>query len=151
MERSFRTKSSQPLPIDAQALFRTMAKIGVATDDILKVDTVLIPINHNGNHWVLGTVRPLRRQVELWDSLGGIQGHWLKNDNWRMYCNIFLRWLKFQCGPDSDVDMKGWKFNPSSDPKQHNGYDCGVYVCTTAHCLGLDIHPIFPAEDMQQQ
>jgi len=149
MERSFGTKSSQPSSKDVQALLRTMEKAGVVKDNVLKVDTVLIPINHNGNHWVLGTVRPLRRQVELWDSLGGIQGHWSKNDTWRTYYNIFLRWLKFQCGTDSDVNTKGWTFNPNSGPKQHNGYDCGVYVCTTAHCLALNIHPVFRAEAMQ--
>ena len=104
-----------------------------------------------GNHWVLGTVRPLRQQIELWDSLGGIQGQWSKNDTWRAYCNIFLRWLKFQCGIGSDLDTKTWKYNPCSRPKQDNGYDCGVYVCTTAHCLALNIHPVFRTEDMKQQ
>jgi len=74
IKRSFGTKSSEPSSRDTQALVKRIEKAGVVTDDILRVDTVLIPINHEGNHWVLGTVQPLRQQVELWDSLGGIQG-----------------------------------------------------------------------------
>lgn len=107
IKRSFHTKSNQPSSKDAQARLRTIKKAGVVKDDALQVDTILNPINHNGNRWVLGTVRPLRRQVELWDSLRGDQRHWSKNDTWHTYCGIFLHWLKFQRGTDSDVDTKG--------------------------------------------
>jgi hypothetical protein len=41
-ERSFGTKSSRLSSNDAQALLKRMEKAGVVTDDILKVDTVLL-------------------------------------------------------------------------------------------------------------
>ncbi|KAL3421032.1 Ulp1 protease family protein [Phlyctema vagabunda] len=95
---------------------------------LLEVDSVFVPIC-KGAHWTLGVVRPFAKTIEYFDSMGGSSAHLVK---------LMRDWLSFQLG-DAYV-AEDWTEPRTRCAVQHNGYDCGVFVCTNAFCVtaGLD-------------
>lgn len=55
-----------------KAVERQTKRAGISGDNLLGLDLLLVPANFSGNHWCLGVVKPKAKQVEFYDSLGGI-------------------------------------------------------------------------------
>ncbi|GFE54722.1 Ulp1 protease C-terminal catalytic domain-containing protein [Babesia ovis] len=106
--------------------------------DVFSVDILLIPVHKSKTHWCLGVVdmRPESRCIYMFDSLGG--------SHQRFFINI-RKWLQ-----DEHLHKKGkpldnindWRYNRGyqaerAAPRQHNGYDCGVFLCQYAECISI--------------
>ena len=103
--------------------------------DVFALDKLFIPINITNTHWACVTVFMDEKIIEYYDSIRGRSG--LK------YTKAVLRYLK-------DLDQSSqirqqlsyweeWELVDVDDsPKQNNSFDCGVFVCMIADCLGLD-------------
>lgn len=104
------------------------AKIG--GPDLLNVDTVFIPV-HNHNHWTLMVVKPSARTIEHFDSLGSAS---------QRHIATIKEWLRNELGPQYIEGQ--WTVLPSASPQQNNGYDCGVFLLSTAKAVALGIDPL---------
>jgi Ulp1 family protease len=95
-----------------------------------KVDTVLIPVN-SGNHWTLLVIRPSRKSLCYIDSYNGASQRHL--DQARDWLRVFLgdRYVAEQ-----------WRTEHVPAPRQHNAWDCGMFVITNAMCLALGLDPM---------
>ena len=101
-------------------------KLGAA-EDLLKVDTILFPINVAASHWTLGVVRPMARTIEYFDSFGP------NTPTSVAFKKRMREWLRHRLQA-LYVDAE-WTDPPALCAKQSNGYDCGVFVCTNAFCV----------------
>ncbi|KAG5929868.1 hypothetical protein E4U42_004260 [Claviceps africana] len=121
---------------------RTLRRYGVDKDNLLDIDTILLPICEH-SHWTLVVIRPTKRTVAHMDSLNPIGS--------RRYIDLGLAWLKDMLG-EKFVDDE-WKVVLHEAPKQTNGHDCGVHTITNGMCLALGLSPIdsYAAEDMPHQ
>ena len=112
----------------------TRAKIGGSS--LLNVDTVFIPVHH-GMHWTLLVVKPSARTIEYFDSLDGSP---------TSHINRVKTWLIAELG--KDYNESEWKILPGCSPQQNNGFDCGVFLLTTAKLCSLDLPLIYTANDI---
>ena len=124
----------------------TRAKIG--GPDLKAVEYVFIPCNPTKNHWTLVVVSPVRKTIEIFDSMHGAIADKVKKTK---------EWLKGEMGK-SYVDSE-WTVieDPmysglGKGPTQNNINDCGVFTVTTAKMLVLGVDPMaVSAEDMPLQ
>ena len=111
--------------------------------NIFEKDLLLFPISL-GNHWTLGAVEINNKQVKYFDSLGGREGKFFKS------MKIFLQNETNSRKCVGEIDWNEWKFEVvKSIPKQHNSYDCGVFVCIYAEYLAKGIEFDFTQRDMK--
>lgn len=131
---------------DAVKRWSSRAKIG--GNDLKTVEYVFIPCNPTKSHWTLVVVSPVRKTIEVFDSM-----HGLVSDK----VNTTKEWLKGELGR-SYVDSE-WSVieDPiysglGKGPTQDNINDCGVFAVTTAKMLVLGVDPMaVSAEDMPLQ
>lgn len=123
---------------DSVKRWASRAKINGA--NLLKLRHVFIPIC-KGNHWTLLVISPANREIEYFDSLGGSA---------RKVTTVARDWLRAELGA-LYVDRE-WEIPDSSSPRQNNGSDCGVFVCTTARLITAGINPMaYGAKDIPDQ
>jgi hypothetical protein len=123
---------------------RLMRQAGIRKENLLEMETILIPICQN-NHWTLAVVFPARRVVSHIDSLG-------HNGAGRPAVTIkILDWVKTTL-QEKFVEEE-WQMKNIKAPRQQNGYDCGVFTISNAICMALSISPIeaYGGEDMPAQ
>ncbi|KAK2198047.1 bifunctional Ulp1 protease family [Babesia duncani] len=103
--------------------------------NVFEKDILLIPVHLNKAHWALGVVemRPRWRRILLFDSLGGKCVTWFAN---------IKKWLhdEHMDKLKKPIDVDEWICNDDSEackfaPLQHNGHDCGVFLCQYAECI----------------
>lgn len=108
---------------------------------------ILIPINTGQWHWHLAVVDMLEKCLLFYDSLAS------KPRELPPYLHVTLKWLeglwqeKKKTDPEmGDFPVKAWSMRAATCPKQHNGYDCGVYVLAFMDFLadGLPLTDIKP-------
>lgn len=98
--------------------------------------TWLIPINLNGNHWVLLLIAPEEGGIVLFDSLlpreAKDKKKYIKYTD--KYIKKILDWIQSLKFPDNAViskrtykELPNYRFGKVS--RQPNMVDCGVYVC----------------------
>lgn len=121
---------------------RTLRRYGVEKNNLLDVDTILVPICER-SHWTLLVVRPSKRTVAHMDSLNP-RGN-------ASYANLGLAWMKDVL--EEKFQEAEWRVMRHEAPMQTNGYDCGVHTITNGMCLALGLSPIdsYVAEDMPEQ
>ncbi|KAI0843727.1 cysteine proteinase [Hypoxylon sp. FL0890] len=102
---------------------------GLTPDNLLDVDTVLIPVNES-NHWTLIVIRPSRRTVAYVDSFQTVGLNHIQNAH---------QWLEAYLGKNYIAEE--WKTERYKVPRQTNGYDCGMFVITNSIYLSLGIDP----------
>jgi len=105
-------------------------------------DFVVIPVHVHGNHWTLALINFKERRFEYYDSLFGHPGRTLVNLRQYMHDESHdKRKLPF--------DDTGWSDLVHHDgPKQRNGSDCGVFMCTSADYISRGVPLDFRQEDM---
>ncbi|KAK2612854.1 hypothetical protein QQS21_001134 [Conoideocrella luteorostrata] len=121
---------------------RTLRRNGVDKNNLLDVDSILLPICEH-SHWTLLVICPSKKTIAHIDSLNprGSQ----------QYIRLGLAWLKDILEEQFlDVD---WKVVRHEAPMQTNGYDCGVHTITNGMCIALGLNPIdsYTSEDMPHQ
>lgn len=119
---------------------RLMKRKGAGGKALLQVDTIFVPICR-GSHWTVGTVRPVAKTIEYFDSFGG-QG--------AAFIAPMRNWLKHQLG-DAYIASE-WKEPRTGCAAQSNGWDCGVFVCTNAFCVAFGLETsCYRERDMEAQ
>ncbi|KAI0394593.1 hypothetical protein F5Y17DRAFT_475524 [Xylariaceae sp. FL0594] len=103
---------------------------GMNPHNFFNVDTVLIPVN-SGNHWTLLVLRPSRRSISYMDSYNGASQRHIENA--RKWLQLFL---------EEKYVADEWREEYVPAPRQHNAWDCGMFVITNAMCLALGIDPL---------
>jgi Ulp1 family protease len=103
--------------------------------DLFSMDMVFVPVNIGRMHWALAVIKMRQKRIEYYDSL--------HKDGRRTLEGLFLylqaEHLSHKLEP---MDTAGWQLeNVCSIPRQTNGCDCGVFLCTFAECL-LFNHPV---------
>lgn len=114
-------------------------------------DIIVIPINLNRSHWVLGVVyhpysfiknisneKNQKFQIHIYDSLSNSSND-IKHKN---ICNNLVYWLRHEWykinnikGPVVDNDFSENTFELIQLPAQSNEIDCGLYICGYAYQL----------------
>ena len=85
----------------------------------------LIPIHHNGNHWMLACVDTHARKLTLFDSFHGSHPSIL------IKLKDFYNHHHIRCYQTALSSQ--WVFNHTrSIPLQQNSHDCGVFLCKLA-------------------
>jgi Ulp1 family protease len=121
------------------------SKSGSNNIDIFAFDKVLIPINRGNKHWALAVIDHRARTVAYYDSLRGRGDDVIEN---------LLRWLA-----DEHADKKKAPLPapyaaaraPAGLARQHNGCDCGAFVCAFMTCLAFGVEPtedVFAQKDL---
>ena len=131
---------------DAVKRWSSRAKIG--GNDLKNVEYVFIPCNPSRSHWTLVVVSPVRKTIEVFDSMHGSSSDkvnttksWLKGELGRSY--VESEWTVIE-DPGHPGRGKG--------PVQNNANDCGVFAITTAKMVVLGVNPMaVSAEDMPLQ
>ena len=131
---------------DAVKRWSSRAKIG--GNDLKNVEYVFIPCNPSRSHWTLVLVSPVRKTIEVFDSMHGSSSDkvntaksWLKGELGRSY--VDSEWTVME-DPEHPGRGKG--------PVQNNANDCGVFAVTTAKMVVLGVDPMaVSAEDMPMQ
>lgn len=109
---------------------RTLRRLGVTKDNILDIETILMPICQV-HHWTLVVVEPKKRRISHFDSLnpaGSDAKRALAKD-----------WMKSVLG-DAFIEDE-WCCVKYRAPQQCNGWDCGIHTVLNGLCLGLGIEP----------
>ncbi|CAD6580115.1 MAG: Smt3-specific protease [Alectoria sarmentosa] len=131
---------------EAVKRWSTRAKIG--GNDLKTVEYVFIPCNPSKNHWTLVVVSPVRKTIEVFDSMHGASLDkvnttklWLRGELGRSY--VDSEWTVIE-----DPVFRG----RGKGPTQNNVNDCGVFAVTTAKMLVLGVDPMaVSAGDMPLQ
>ena len=131
---------------DAVKRWSSRAKIG--GNDLKNVEYVFIPCNPSRSHWTLVVVSPVRKTIEVFDSMHGASSDkvnttksWLRGELGRSY--VDSEWTVIE---DSEHPGRG------KGPVQNNANDCGVFAVTTAKMVMLGVDPMaVSAEDMPLQ
>jgi len=109
--------------------------------NIFELDSVLVPINQTGNHWVLMVINMRERRLELFDSYGGSGAG---------YFELVRRFLvddhRDQLG--QEIDLSGWTNVVWTVPQQDNDFDCGVFMCAFASAVVRNTAITFSAADI---
>lgn len=131
---------------DAVKRWSSRAKIG--GNDLKNVEYVFIPCNPSRSHWTLVVVSPVRKTIEVFDSMHGSSvdkvnttKSWLRGELGRSY--VDSEWTVIE-DPAHPGRGKG--------PVQNNANDCGVFAVTTAKMVVLGVDPMaVSAADMPLQ
>ena len=126
---------------------RRWAKSGNRPIDIFAFDRVLVPINRGNTHWALAVIDMVEHTVAYYDSLGGSGEDVLAN---------LIRYLADEHSEKKSAPLQH-PFSsaraPPNLPKQHNGSDCGAFVCAFMTCVSFGVEPcedaVFSQADMK--
>ena len=131
---------------DGVKRWSSRAKIG--GNDLKNVEYVFIPCNPSRSHWTLVVVSPVRKTIEVFDSMHGSSLDKV---------NTTKSWLKGELGRsyvDSEWTVVEDPMHPGrgKGPVQNNANDCGVFAVTTAKMVVLGVDPMaVSAGDMPMQ
>ena len=131
---------------DAVKRWSSRAKIGGS--DLKNVEYVFIPCNPTRAHWTIVVVSPIRKTIEVFDSMHGASSDkvnttksWLRGEMGNAY--VDSEWTVIE---DPTYPGRG------KGPVQDNANDCGVFAVTTAKMLVLGVDPMaVSARDMPLQ
>ncbi|OAA58831.1 phenol 2-monooxygenase [Cordyceps fumosorosea ARSEF 2679] len=118
---------------------RTLKRKGVTKDNLLSVNTILLPICEH-SHWTLMVINPSKKTVAHIDSLNP--------RGTRSVTELALMWMKDAL--DDKFVATEWKTITYNHPAQTNGYDCGVHTICNAICVAVGVDPsvAYKATDM---
>lgn len=101
--------------------------------DIFKLDKIIFPINQGRMHWVCAVVFMQEKRIQFYDSMGADGMEYLES----LFQYIQDEHKAKHGGPLPDID--DWKLVPCTEdtPRQGNGFDCGVFLCTFADFVSM--------------
>ena len=77
-----------------------------------------IPVNHGYNHWLYLTMDTTRKEIGQHDSLTTHTSH---------------NYTSHLCHTLAKANQGNWTSEQVSTPRQHNSFDCGIYVLAHIH------------------
>ncbi|KAH3680773.1 hypothetical protein WICMUC_000124 [Wickerhamomyces mucosus] len=94
-----------------------------AKQSIINLDKIIVPININKTHWVMGIIDLKNKSIYYLDSLCKS-----KSKHGSMSLNLMLEYVKGQASREGVSGLEeGFElFHVLDCPQQQNGYDCGV-------------------------
>ncbi|PWN29713.1 cysteine proteinase, partial [Jaminaea rosea] len=101
--------------------------------DVFAQDLILIPCNLGNSHWTCAAINFRRKRVEYYDSMGGRNGRVVAA--LKDYLRRELKDKKKEGTVDVVPEEFGEYYGGEKSPQQRNGYDCGVFVCSTLEQL----------------
>ena len=105
----------------------------------LKADTenILVIIHYNSNHWILGAINLKEKLIAIFDSIG-------TNRHERTFKKLYLVAEMAMYGQGRSCSINEFKLLIAPDnPQQHNGNDCGLFVCRTARSIFVEDASVF--------
>ncbi|KAJ4153280.1 hypothetical protein LMH87_009775 [Akanthomyces muscarius] len=109
---------------------RTLKRKGVTKENLLKVNTILLPICEH-SHWTLMVINPSKKTVAHVDSLNP--------RGTKSVTDLALMWMKDAL--DEKFVPAEWSTIKYDHPAQTNGYDCGVHTICNAICVAVGVDP----------
>lgn len=109
---------------------RTLKRKGVTKENLLKVNTILLPICEH-SHWTLMVINPSKKTVAHVDSLNP--------RGTKSVTDLALMWMKDAL--DEKFVLAEWSTIKYDHPAQTNGYDCGVHTICNAICVAVGVDP----------
>ncbi|GAA5996917.1 uncharacterized protein JCM10292_006084 [Rhodotorula paludigena] len=101
--------------------------------DTFEKDIIIIPVNHNNNHWCCAAINLAQKRFEYYDSLGRP----------RPFVYDRLRnWLaaEHKNRKKSEIDLSDWEDYWLDDvPQQNNANDCGMFTCMFMESLSREV------------
>ena len=115
------------------------------TGPLSDYDSLVIPVNHNNQHWISLWVDLKQKTIDVYDSFHERRpAHCLAAAS---YVDLAHRALAPE-DPEG-VDFSDWSFNYAIDcPDQRDGWNCGVFMLAFIHCRSLCADLCFTDEDM---
>jgi hypothetical protein len=111
--------------------------------DLFAYRYVIMPVNRGNVHWTFAVIDNLERTVCFMDSLGG-DGSDVEE--------ALLRYVVDEWADKKGCAMPGPPYRavpaPADLPRQHNGVDCGAFVCAFGECF---LRGVAPSEDIFTQ
>lgn len=110
--------------------------------DIFVFNKILLPMIM-GKHWKLAVIDFEIKGITMYDPLGQRDMDTMKT------ISMFIQ-AKYEDKMSTPmVEMKDWTIEyPSKNPRQRNGYDCGVFVCAYAADILMQAEFSFEQKDM---
>ena len=135
---------SNPCKETAMSWIRKQLRLlgGLGLDGI-EADKLLIPFNSNNSHWILFVVDLTQRTAYAVDPYTPNKA---SKENVRITNEIVKLLLSM---PDLKLKKKGIKVqerNKLTLPSQHDGYNCGVFVCLYMALIVFDTFPHLTTE-----
>ncbi|KNC24081.1 hypothetical protein FF38_07410, partial [Lucilia cuprina] len=99
----------------------------------------LVPINKGNSHWILGCIDNKAKEICVYDSLSGYG---------KQEAPILLQYMQKEA-ERLNIKCPEYKLTPSKKcPRQSNGFDCGMFVCTNSFMLSDDQELAFSQQDI---
>jgi Ulp1 family protease len=112
--------------------------------DLLSKTLLLFPINYVQSHWAAMALDLVNKRAIYYDSLAGSQRSALDKAN--AAASVLLRWLRDEAKTKKGIDMdtSDWSIIGAYGtlPQQHNGCDCGVFMCLFLDYLSAGYTPV---------
>jgi sentrin-specific protease 1 len=121
------------------------SKLRAPGGDLFALDEIFIPIDIGGLHWILAVIHIQQKIIQVYDSCG---------EPYRQYLKNLFQYLKDEHESKKGSPLPGakeWRLvgtDKKETPQQHNGYNCGVFVCMFAYFLSLG-RPLESRERLQ--
>ncbi|KFO98741.1 Sentrin-specific protease 2, partial [Calypte anna] len=101
--------------------------------ELFKKDLIFVPI-HLRSHWTLVVIDMRKKNISYFDSMGQ------KGDD---ICETVFQYLQEESRVKRNVELtvSEWTLHsmgPREIPQQHNGSDCGVFMCKYADYISQD-------------
>ncbi|KAG7728744.1 hypothetical protein KL933_001977 [Ogataea haglerorum] len=114
--------------------------------DVTKLDYIFVPINLNQSHWALGVINNKERAFQYYDSLYGNGDDILYN----LEDYMVNETKKLYGDSMNGIDYSLYDhFDSMKTPKQENGFDCGVFMCTVVDYVSRERPLLFSQSDMK--
>ena len=116
---------------------------GLTSNGLFTLDNLLIPAHVDGNHWIILRVNFEEKRIELYDSMGTVNPTYNRLlDALRryIYCELHKH-LPEHSWPQYSSWSSTWSMRNASrqSPRQHNGYDCGVFTMISGYLLARGV------------
>ncbi|KAL1873439.1 hypothetical protein VTK73DRAFT_984 [Phialemonium thermophilum] len=92
---------------------------------------ILLPLNLSNQHWVLGCLEVDKKRADVWDPLPSEEHTLAATDLISQFVSRYL--------PESISSWCEWDHYSFRSIRQHNAYDCGVYILATASFYAADL------------
>jgi Ulp1 family protease len=95
--------------------------------DFSEFNVIIIPINHNSNHWILIVVVLDISCIVCYDSLSTEI-----TESKKFYMKLVVIWLAIR---KIKGKFRWFMFYQDNIPQQTNGHDCGVFLLMYSYCI----------------
>jgi hypothetical protein len=114
--------------------------------DLFAFKKILVPINITNQHWALAVIDNDARTVAYLDSMGG---------SGNSVVEALCKYMSDEHKDKKGVPLPGNPYTagqpPQNLPRQHNGFDCGAFLCAFCELIVRGVEPstaVFSQQDI---